>query len=351
MVLVVWARLEASERGSVAVQGQRARVGARGSEGDEAAIARAPQLSADLLRLPAVDDHAARRGVEDRDLEAASETFGLAAEGLDGDLEVDDRRRREAGPRYRCRVRDDPLVGVGRDIGLRLEDLAGAEGEGGREEGVAALVRRKVLQARTQPPDVTGVLRAFAVDEARLANARRVELFQVVHRLLAFANRGTARLDLGEARAALGVEVAKSGVVRGNQHDRARTLEVAFHAARVFVDPVRQRVIERDALLAPLAHAEGGAAREEQDSEHEGEKRGRTHMGLIGVSPTCATSPDGGRRSGSAAGGEPGQLSRSWHLGAAPFPAPLGEIDERRTRLARGHCDHARAPVLAHPGT
>ena len=64
--------------------------------------------------------------------------------------------------------------------------------------------------------------------------------------------------------------------MRRDEHDRPCPLEVGLEPARVLVGSVRKRVVEREAGLAALAHAEGGAACKEQDTHDQREKGRRT---------------------------------------------------------------------------
>ena len=104
----------------------------------EAPVAGHAERAADALRPAAVDDHTPRAPVDHAHLVAGAAAPQRAAEALHGDLEVDDRARAPVGARRDRRVGDDPLAGVGRDVGLGQVDLALAAGERGGEERGAA---------------------------------------------------------------------------------------------------------------------------------------------------------------------------------------------------------------------
>ena len=271
VVLVRRRPQEPPVRAAMAVERHGSGVRRAADERHESVVGRAPQRRSQTLREATIYDDAPRRRVDDCDVEFSGQGGGLAAEGLEGDLEVDDRGGREAAPRHGRRVRDDPLVRVGRDVRLRLEHLAGVELERRTEEGVAALVRREVREGCADAADVARVFGAAVVDEARLADARRVELLEVAQSRLGVADRATAGLYLGEPRAGLAVELGEGRVVRRDEHDRPCPLEVGLEPARVLVGSVRKRVVEREAGLAALAHTEGGAACKEQDTHDERE--------------------------------------------------------------------------------
>jgi hypothetical protein len=83
-------------------------------------------------------------------------------------------------------------VGVRRHVGLGLEDLAGRQGEGGAEEGVAP--PRRVRDRRPERAAVhhAGVLRSAAVDEAQLADLLGKEALEVDEASLAPAGSASA---------------------------------------------------------------------------------------------------------------------------------------------------------------
>ena len=72
-------------------------------------------------------------GVHHHDVEAAAQAGRDLAEALDSHLEVHDRRFGAISGWHEGGVGDDPLVGIGRDVGSCLVDLPVAEREGGRE--------------------------------------------------------------------------------------------------------------------------------------------------------------------------------------------------------------------------
>src|SRR5262245_4764329 len=110
-------------------------------------------------------------------------------------------------------MRDHPLLRIRRDVWLGLVDLTGLERECRPEERIAAFVRREIMERRTNAAHVAGVLRTGLVDETGLADARRVQLLEIVKRRLCLPDRGAPCLHLREALAALCVEVAESRVV------------------------------------------------------------------------------------------------------------------------------------------
>ncbi len=82
--------------------------------------------------------------VDDRDIDPVCDSERLLLERRDRHFEVDDRACLPSGSREWRRVRDHPGLRVGRDVGLRLVDLARRQRERRREERVLRLVRREV---------------------------------------------------------------------------------------------------------------------------------------------------------------------------------------------------------------
>ena len=86
------------------------------------------------------------------------------------------------------------------------------------------------------------------VDEARLADARRVQLLQVAELCVTSARLRPLAAHLLRARAGLGEHVGERGRVRGEQDDRARAREVILQRAAVLVglgDERRDRATRR----------------------------------------------------------------------------------------------------------
>src|SRR5262245_3072566 len=189
---------------------------AAADERDEASVIRASEGSVDPLPAAAVDNDIAGVCVDDRDVKTPTERRCFAPKRLNGDLEVNDCRRRKSGAGDRSGVRDHPLFCVGRDVGRRLVHLAGVKRKRRREEGMDALVRGKVPELRSDTTDVARVLWPGTIDEAGLADARWVELLEVGERRLRLAKRRPASLDFAQPGAGRRVEIPEGWIMRSN---------------------------------------------------------------------------------------------------------------------------------------
>ena len=175
------------------------------------------------------------------------------------------------------RVRDDPFLGVGRDVRARLVDLAEAQREGRREEAGLLLHGRQVPGRGDLAAHLAGELLAVGVDEARLADAGRVELLEVAELMRDVAEVAALPRHLLLAGAGLGEHSGERRRVPGQQHDRARPREVALQRGAVLVGLRDERPLELGdvAIAIELGHAEGGG--NQQDADDEGRKGERTH--------------------------------------------------------------------------
>src|SRR6185503_3364 len=99
-----------------------------------------------------------------------------------------------------------------RDVRRSLVHLALREREGGREEGVARLVRRQVREVLVRTADGAGVLAAVEVDEAGLADAVGEQQLQVGEGRARRRDHRPARLQLLAARARQRVELREGRV-------------------------------------------------------------------------------------------------------------------------------------------
>ena len=105
--------------GDVSTDGRHAARAAELRRVGEAVVTGDAERRPDLLGPRAVDEHAAAAGVDQLDGVLVVVGAQLAAEALDGQLVVDDGHRAALrSERDRCGVADDPIVRVGRHVGL-----------------------------------------------------------------------------------------------------------------------------------------------------------------------------------------------------------------------------------------
>jgi hypothetical protein len=251
--------------------GGRSHAGSRGRPGElrESAIARRTQRGANPLRARTVDDHASRSGVDDREIVVAVVGPQLAPEALYGQLVVHDGHRRAAGAeRDRRGVADHPVVGVGRHVRLRLEDLTCAQSECRAEERVVRLVGREVRHRRSLAVHDAGILRAAAVDEAQLADLAGEQAFQVGQRLVGRVDVGRSGAQLRRAAAGLEVEAAEGRVVRHDQRDRPRARQGRLERGGVRAGLVVQRTLGRGLMAVVVVDRHPQAQRKQGDREN-----------------------------------------------------------------------------------
>jgi hypothetical protein len=188
----------------------------------EPGVGRPPELAAHALSVASVENDRPGATVYDLNVEAVAGVGCCLTKTLDRDLEVHDCLPRPRRSRYRRRVRDHPLVRVRGEVRPRLVDLARPQGEGGFEERCPRLVGRESRDRLDDALDRARVLRAPAVDEARLADAVREELFEIGERCLRLAHDGAPPADPLGPRARKLVEFTKRGIARIDLRERAR---------------------------------------------------------------------------------------------------------------------------------
>ena len=121
---------------------------AGGLDPAQAAVLRDAERRPGVLRVRGVDDHPAVQQVDDADLVVRVVAVEREPEALQGDLEVDDRRRRPRADVDLGGVGDDPLVGGLRAVRRRLVHPVVEQLEGPVEEdGVPAVAVQLVVRA------------------------------------------------------------------------------------------------------------------------------------------------------------------------------------------------------------
>ena len=143
------------------------------------------------------------------------------------------------------------------------------EGEGRGEERVGGLVRREVVHRRALPADHPGDLGTGTVDEARLADAPGEQLLQIAEALGDLVHPPAAGPDLVQPGARRRIERGEGGVVRREEGERTRTLEVVGENAGLLLRRVRQPGVERRPRLASLAHRCAHAGGQEAEAEQQ----------------------------------------------------------------------------------
>ncbi len=225
----------------------------------EPAVGAHAQRRSGALRMRGVDHDAAGAAVHDPELGPVAGAH-RAAEALDRDLEVHDRALAAVGLRNPRDVGDDPLVGVGRDVRPGLVGLADVEREARREEWRLLLGGRQIRRRRDVTADHAGELLTVGVDEARLADAARVEPLQIAELVRDVGQVAAVAAHLLPRRAGLAQHSGERGTVRGQQHDRVRALEVVVQRVAVLVRVGTQRAIElrEPTIMVELRHAHRG---------------------------------------------------------------------------------------------
>jgi hypothetical protein len=184
----------------------------------EPAVGGRAERGADALRMLSVDHDAAGLAVDHPQLGVVAAAH-RAAEALDRDLEVHDRALVAVRLRDERGVGDDPLVGVGRDVGLGLVRLPGIEREGRREERRPLLLGREVRRGRDVAAHHARELLAVDIDEARLTDARRVQALEIAQLVRDVGQVAALPAHLLLARTRLCQHVSERGRVRRQQHD------------------------------------------------------------------------------------------------------------------------------------
>jgi hypothetical protein len=268
-------------RAATADLGQALAPGRPGELG-EARVARRAERRADALRPVGIDHNPAGARVEDAHLQVLAGGLRVAhglAEALHSHLEVHERALTPVALRDQRGVGDDPLLRVRRDVGRGLVHSSEAERERRREEGGLLLGRREVARLRGLAAHGPCELLAVRVDEAGLADARRVQLLQIAEVMRDLAETAALPAHLLRAGAGLAEDVGERRRVRGQQHDRARAGEVALERAAVLVGLGEQHPVERGgvAIVIELGHGERG--RDEDHADDQGDEREQTHVG------------------------------------------------------------------------
>jgi hypothetical protein len=148
------------------------------------------------------------------------------------------------GLRDQRRIRDDPFLGVGRDVGTRLVNLAEVQSEGRREETRLLLDGRQIARFGDLTAHRASELLAVGVDEARLADARRVEPLEIVELVRHVREVAAVAHDLLLARPGLRQDPRERRRVARQQHDRPRSREVALERAAMLIRLRDQRPLD-----------------------------------------------------------------------------------------------------------
>src|SRR3954470_5730058 len=315
--------------------------GATGGAGqpDEAPVVRIAEPGPDALGIRAVDDHAAGGAVDDAELGVRGAAHG-APEALDRHLEMHDGPLPPVPRRHRRRVGAAAFLRVRRDVRQRLVRLAEAQREGRREERRLRLRRGELLRPGDPPADDARQLRAVGVDEARLADARRIQLLEVPEMVDDVAQGTAVATHLLGARSRGGEELGEGRGVGGEQDHRLRAREVALErpAVRLGLGDERALELRPIAVAVQLRHPEGG--RNENHADDERDKSWYPHAAVLGRSRANLRA----------------QPRRTALEGLTEPDAPVAERRESRHRALvdtrAGHeCEvRRRRDAVAHPG-